>query len=98
MKECDVDDVLIEVGQWGRYQRKLFVYFNIQHVLQGLVAISIIFVGVEPSWSCGVTVQDNSQSKLLLDNDKCAMYEKQSCVVEVDQPFSSIVAEVSTGN
>ena len=96
VKEYDVDDVLVEVGQWGRYQQKLFVYFNIQHVLQGLVAISIIFIGVEPSWKCGVTVQDSPQSRSLLDtNDKCDMYEKQSCVVKVDQPFTSIVAEVS---
>ncbi|XP_065918304.1 solute carrier family 22 member 15-like isoform X2 [Dysidea avara] len=94
VKEYDVDDVLVEVGQWGRYQQKLFVYFNIQHVLQGLVAISIIFIGVEPSWKCGVTVQDSPQSRSLLDtNDKCDMYEKQSCVVKVDQPFTSIVAE-----
>ena len=47
-----------------------------------------------------MTAQDVSQSRSLLDtygNDKCVMYEKQSCVVEVDQPFTSIVAEVSPG-
>jgi len=106
VKEYDVDDVLVEVGQWGRYQQKLFIYFNIQHTLLGLVVISIIFIGVEPSWKCGVepaTAQDNPrlehrvESRSLLDTnnyDKCVMYEKQSCVVEVDQPFTSIVAEV----
>ena len=92
-KEYDVDDVLVEVGQWGRYQQRIFIYFNIQHVLSGLVAISIIFIGVEPSWKCGVG-RDSPQSRSLLDNEKCVMYEKQYCVVEVDQPYSSIVAEV----
>ena len=107
VKEFDVDDVLVEVGQWGRYQKKLFLYFNCQHVLLGIILLSIIFIGVEPSWKCGmepVTVKDTGspQSRSLLDtndNDKCVMYEKQSCAVEVDQPrdqpFTNIVAEVS---
>ncbi|XP_065918307.1 solute carrier family 22 member 15-like [Dysidea avara] len=105
VKEFDVDDVLVEVGQWGRYQKKLFLYFNCQHVLLGIILLSIIFIGVEPSWKCGmepVTVKDTGspQSRSLLDtndNDKCVMYEKQSCAVEVDQPrdqpFTNIVAE-----
>ena len=105
-KEYDVDDVLAEVGQWGRYQKRLFIYFNLQHVLVGLVVISIIFIGVEPSWKCGVepvTLPGTAlgshklESRSLLDiedDDKCVMYERQSCVVEVDEPYSSIVAEV----
>jgi len=105
-KEYDVDDVLAEVGQWGRSQQRLFLYFNLQHVLLGLVVISIIFIGVEPSWKCRVepvtspgTAQGSHklESRSLLDiedDDKCVMYERQSCVVEVDEPYSSIVTEV----
>jgi len=91
-KEYDVDDILVEVGQWGRYQQKLFLYFSCQHVLLGISLLSIIFIGVEPSWKCGRSEPLAGQDS----PDKCVMYEKQSCVVEVDQPYSSIVAEVST--
>jgi len=93
VKEYDVDDVLVEVGQWGRYQQKLFLYMNCQHVLLGIILFSILFIGVEPSWKCGAEPLAGQDSRRL--HDKCVTYEKQSCVVEVDQPYLSIVAEVS---
>jgi len=103
VKEYDVDDVLLEVGQWGRYQQKLFVYVNCQHVLLGIILLSIIFIGMEPSWKCEVepvAVQGSSPSIARSQdfhlNDKCVIYEKHSCVLEVEQPFSSIVAEVGS--
>ena len=103
-KEYDVDDVLTEVGQFGRYQKKLFIYFNTQHILLALVALSIVFVGAEPPWKCstakdivirsiGFNAVENTNSGSV-DKDRCALYEKRSCSVEVDQPHTTIVAEV----
>ena len=102
-KEYDVDDVLTESGQFGRYQKKLFVYFNIQHIILALVALSIVFVGAEPPWRCStardVVIRSMGFKEVNEDNgsndkDRCALYEKRSCSVEVDQPDTTIVAEV----
>lgn len=104
VKEYDVDDVLFEVGQFGRYQKKLYAYFNIQHIIIALVALSIVFVGAEPPWKCS-TAKDvvirsmgfdevEDKKDVLSDKDRCALYEKRDCSVEVDKPDTSIVAEV----
>ena len=104
VKEYDIDDVLLEVGQFGRYQKRLYVYFNIQHIIIALVALSIVFVGAEPPWKCS-TAKDvvirsigfneiEHEEAALSENDRCVRYEKQSCSVEVDRPDTSIVAEV----
>ena len=103
-KEYDIDDVLSEVGQFGRYQKRLYAYFNIQHIIIALVALSIVFVGAEPPWKCSPTKdvvirsigfneiehEDSASSQ----RDRCARYEKQSCSLEVDRPDTTIVAEV----
>ena len=103
-KECDVDDVLTEVGQFGRYQKRLYIYFNIQHIILALVALSIVFVGAEPPWKCSsakdVVIRSigfkeiEHKDIVLSDKERCALYEKRSCSVEVDKPDTSIVAEV----
>jgi len=104
VKEYDVDDVLIEVGQLGQYQTKLYAYFNIQHIIIAIVALSIVFVGAEPSWTC-ITAKDavarsigfseiKEEDTLGSQKERCALYEERRCSVEVDKPGTSIVAEV----
>lgn len=102
-KEYDIDDVLTEAGQFGRYQKKLFAYFNTQHILLALVALSIVFVGAEPPWRCStardVVIRSIGFKEVNEENgssgkDRCALYEKRICSVEVDQPDTTIVAEV----
>ena len=103
-KEYDIDDVLIEAGQFGRYQKRLFIYFNIQHIILALVALSIVFAGAEPPWKClaakdvvirsiGFEVEKKNAASNS-EKDRCMRYEEQSCSVEVDKPDTSIVAEV----
>ena len=104
-QEYDVDDLLLEVGQFGRFQIKLFVYFTIQHVLIALIVMSIVFVGAPPNWWCIVNDSDIlrdpkhapyiSEDAVIVNYKKCLMYEQQSCIVEVEQTSASIVVEVS---
>lgn len=104
VKEYDIDEILTEVGQFGRYQKRLFFYFNLQHIIIALVALSIVFVGAEPPWKCSsardvvirsVGFNEVEHEDDALSNDKrCALYEKRSCSIEVDEPHTSIVAEV----
>jgi len=101
----DVDDLLLEMGQFGRFQIILFAYFTIQHVLIALIVMSIVFVGAQPNWWCIVNDSDIlrdpkhaayiGESAVVVNNKKCLMYEQQSCVIEVERPSASIVAEVS---
>lgn len=103
VKEYDIDEILTEVGQFGRYQKRLFFYFNLQHIIIALVALSIVFVGAEPPWKCSgardvvirsVGFNEVEHEDDALSNDKrCALYEKRSCSIEVDEPHTSIVAE-----
>ena len=104
VKEYDIDDVLHEVGQLGRYQKRLYIYFNIQHIVIALVALSIVFVGAEPPWKCS-TAKDvvirsigfndiEHEKAAVSEEDRCARYEQRICSVEVDQPDATIVAEV----
>jgi len=93
VKEYDVDDVLLEVGQLGRYQWNLFFYTNIQQTLGAVIALLIVFVGVEPTWGC-----ETNTGTVSIVNDsiaRCVMYEGHSCTIVVDQPSTTIVAEVS---
>ncbi|XP_065918286.1 solute carrier family 22 member 15-like isoform X2 [Dysidea avara] len=102
-QEYDVDDLLLEVGQFGRFQIKLFVYFTIQHVLIALIVMSIVFVGAPPNWWCIVNDSDIlrdpkhapyiSEDAVIVNYKKCLMYEQQSCIVEVEQTSASIVVE-----
>ena len=103
-REYDIDDVLVEAGQFGRYQRKLFIYFNIQHIILALVALSIVFVGAEPPWKCSTAKDvvirsigyevENKNAASNNEKDRCIQYEEKRCSVEVDKPDTSIVAEV----
>jgi len=93
VREYDVDDILLEVGQLGRYQWNLYLYMNIQQTLGAVIALSIVFVGVEPTWGCEINT-----GTLSVVNDsvtRCVMYEEHSCTMIVDQPSTTIVAEVS---
>ena len=105
VKEYDVDDLLVEVGQFGRYQKKLYFYFNAQHIILALVALSIVFVGAEPPWKCstdkdvvarsiGFSEVEEQKNTAKSNEERCSLYEKRSCSVEVDRPDTSIVAEV----
>jgi len=101
----DVDDLLLKVGQFGRFQIILFVYFTIQHVIIALIVMSIVFVGAQPNWWCIVNDSDIlrdpkhapyiGEDAVVANYKKCLMYEQQSCIIEVEQPSSSIVVEVS---
>jgi len=93
LKEYDVDDVLLEVGQLGRYQWNLYLYFNIQQILAAVIVLSVVFIGVEPSWGC-----EANTGTLPIVNDsiqRCILYEEHFCTMVVEQPSTTIVAEVS---
>jgi len=93
VKEYDVDDVLREVGQFGRYQWNLYLYFNIQQTLSMMIALSVVFIGAEPSWGCSVA---NTGTTLVVKDSiqRCTLYEEHLCTMVVDQPSTTIVAEV----
>ena len=106
-KEYDVDNLLLEVGQFGLFQIKLFFYFTVQHALIAVIVMSIVFVGTQPDWWCLVkdaeVLRDPNhipyinEDAVVASHWKCVMYEQQLCIIEVNNPPGSIVVEVNSG-
>jgi len=86
----EIDEVLEEIGGFGRFQAKVVFLLNLGHIACGLVAMCITFVGAPPEWSC----EERSD---IVDDDQCERLEEGTCTPKYSQEFTSIVSEVSLG-
>ena len=87
-KEVEMDEAFKEVGEFGAFQKKLLVWFNLFHVVGVYYTLLIAFVGRTPEWNCTKAAASDK-------NSMCQLYELGKCKPVYSKDFTSIVSEVS---
>ena len=87
-KAVEMDEAFKKVGEFGRLQKKLLVWFNLFQLVAAFNMLMITFVGRSPVWNCSKTAA--TDGKLM-----CHMFETGKCKPVYSQNFTSIVSEVS---
>ena len=81
----DLDEALRTVGEFGRYQRLIFLGLGSLGIVGAFQMLQIVFVGAVPVFSCfrdGILVAENNTC-----TEKCDVFQYGSA-------FTSIVTEV----
>jgi len=58
--ELDYDKVLDHIGQFGPFQRRIFLWLSFISAAAGLAVVAFAFIGFEPNYRCRVAHCDNS--------------------------------------
>lgn len=48
----DFDNILKDIGQFGRYQKKIYLLLNLMSLFQCCQMLSLVFVADIPQWQC----------------------------------------------
>ena len=91
MATVDMDEVFDEIGQFGRYQKKVFVWYTVYQMLASYFMMVVTFAGRTPQWHCG---RDGDYTGSTTDEMNCRLYEAGECTPKYSAEFTSIVSEV----
>ena len=89
----DFDNVLRGIGQFGRYQRKMYLLLNLISLFQCCQVLLLVFVADKPQWRC------SKEEQSLLDQEKNSQGHpcyKNASVCEnmmFNGEFTSVVTE-----
>ena len=84
----DVDEVFKRIGGFGRSQKTIYFLVNSIHIILGIHALALVFIAVEPNWTCEGSVPG-------VENlDKCLRFSQGNCSPDYSKDFTSIVSEV----
>ena len=86
----DMDEVFDKIGQFGRYQKRVFVWYAVYQLVASYFMMVITFAGRTPQWDC---VRDDTVPTS--DETSCRLFEAGKCVPKYSTEFTSIVSEVS---
>ena len=59
----DYDEVLDYIGQFGPFQRKIFLWLSLVSAAAGLAVVVFAFTGFEPKYRCRLTQCEDPASK-----------------------------------
>ena len=59
----DYDEVLEYIGQFGHFQRKIFLWLSLATTAAGLAVVGFAFTGFEPKYRCRVAQCEDPTSK-----------------------------------
>ena len=87
--ELDVQEALNRAGEFGWFQLRIFIIYQIFHSIAAMHTIPNAFVGRSPVWNCA-----NAPS-MSTEEQKCQFLRYNTCNVVYDDDYTSIVSEVS---
>ena len=59
----DYDEVLEYIGQFGPFQRRIFLWLSLATTAGGLAVVVFAFTGLEPRYRCRLALCEDSASK-----------------------------------
>lgn len=66
----DYDEVLEYIGQFGTFQRKIFLWLSLVSAAAGLAVVVFAFTGFEPKYRCGVSQCESDGSKYFTTDEE----------------------------
>ena len=87
----DMDEVFDKIGQFGRYQKRVFVWYAVYQMAASYFMMVVTFAGRIPQWDCA---RDNTVGPTT-DDTRCRLFEAGECAPKYSTEFTSIVSEVS---
>ena len=94
----EFDDILRELGEFGRYQKILYFSTCLMIIPTALQIFILVFATGSPNFHC----EDfDAHNRTVIDANKSAAVEPNTCYkhcssYSFDGPFTSIVSEVTT--
>lgn len=91
----DFDDILKNIGEFGRYQKKIYFLVNTMSLFQCCQMLMLVFVADKPHWHC------SQREKLFLKQDKIDKMQLYPCYengsvcrdITFSEEFTSIATE-----
>lgn len=94
----EMDDAFKLIGSYGRYQKRLILWYSVYQMVSGYYMLAFTFAGRTPPWQCSTQTASTS-SVVTADTtaapDACSLFEEGECVPVYSKKFTSIVSEVS---
>ena len=81
----EFDNVLRIIGEFGSYQKRLYILVNLAIIPAAFQMLMNVFIGREPQWSCSSSSGSNRT---------CPLGERSCGTIRFASTFSSIVSEV----
>ena len=89
----DMDEVFDVIGQFGRYQKRVFIWYGMYQMAAAYFTMAVTFAGRTPQWHCVRGNDDNTGATI--DDTGCRLFEAGECAPKYSTEFTSIVSEVS---
>ncbi len=89
------DDLLDSIGEFGPWQRVIFVLISMADVIGAMAMLLPVFTGDTPRWSCMQHEAANSSQQMNGTWPKTCRFNMSQCSdIEFHDEFTSIVSEV----